>query len=112
MAVPEWVATARQFSSVTRTVDELSIVADASAVPDGVEAERSYRALRVKGPLPLHLVGILAAVAAPLASARVPVFTIATYNTDYVLVKAEDLQRAEKALRAAGHEVVPLASDA
>lgn len=108
--IPSWVAGAEQFCSVTRTADELSIVADESVVPDGLPAERPYRALRIEGPLPLHWVGILAAVAATLASARIPIFTIATYDTDYVLVKAADLPRAETALREAGHTIMPLAS--
>ena len=109
-AVPEWAAAARHFLSITRTPTELSVVVDASVVPDEVAAERTYRALRVRGPLPLHLVGVLAALAVPLAEAGVPIFPIATYDTDYLLVNDADVARAREALLRAGHEVVMPAS--
>ncbi len=105
-AVPTWTAEARQFLSITRTPTELSIVADASAGPADAAAERGYRAFRVQGPLPLHLVGVLAALVVPLAQAGVPVFPIATYDTDYLLVPEADVPRARAALEGAGHEVV------
>ena len=104
--VPGWTAEARHFFSVTRTPTELSIVTDAAAVPGDVPAERPYRAFRVHGPLPLHWVGVLAAIAGPLAEAGVSIFPIATYDTDYVLVREADVPRARDALVAAGHEVV------
>lgn len=104
--VPDWTAAARHFLSITRTPAELSIVIDAAVVPEGVVAERKYRMFRVQGPLPLHLVGILVRLAIPLAEAGVPIFPIATYATDYVLVKHADVPRAREALLAAGHDVV------
>jgi len=104
--VPEWTAATRHFLSITRTPTELSIVLDAAVVPSDIAAEGAYRAFRVQGPLPLHLVGILAALATPLAEAGVPIFPIATYDTDYLLVKEADVPRAQEALRRAGHEVV------
>lgn len=103
--LPAWTEAARAFLSVGRTPTELSIVADAAVVPPGVPGERGWRALRVEGPLPLDLVGILASVAAPLAEAGISIFPIATYDTDYVLVKGADLERARAALAAAGHRV-------
>jgi len=104
-AIPEWTALARTFLTISRTPTELSIVADESAVPASVNAQRGYRALRVEGPLPLDLIGIFAAIAAPLAAANVPVFPIATYDTDYVLVAQSHFERAVSALEAAGHIV-------
>ncbi|MDQ3137846.1 MAG: ACT domain-containing protein, partial [Gemmatimonadota bacterium] len=87
------------------TPDELSITAAESSVPEGVRCERPYRALRVRGPLPLDLVGILAAIADPLASAGLSIFAISTFETDYVLVKAADLEPAIRVLERAGHQV-------
>ncbi|MGH7485552.1 MAG: ACT domain-containing protein, partial [bacterium] len=72
--------------------------------------ERAYRAFRVNGPLPLHLVGIVAALAVPLAEAAVPIFSIATYDTDYLLVKETDVPRAREALIGAGHQVITLSN--
>jgi uncharacterized protein len=108
--VPEW-ATAgagdgeAPLVAVVRTAAELSIVCPDGAVPDGVRAERGWRALVVDGPLDMVMTGVLAALALPLADAGVPILAIATYDTDYVLVRVERLADAVGALRAAGHRV-------
>lgn len=103
-AVPAW-ATAAPYWSVTRTPDELSIVCPESAVPADVQASRSWRALRVEGPVPLDQTGVLASITAPLAAAHVSVFALATYDTDYVLIPAAQRNAALAALDAAGHEI-------
>jgi uncharacterized protein len=103
-AVPAWAWTGEP-ASVTRTRDELSVVCRADAVPDGVPCERGWRCLRVEGPLDFALTGLLAALTAPLAAAGIPVFAVCTYDTDYVMVKADHLERAVEALRGAGHRV-------
>lgn len=103
--VPDWTAGARSFLSITRTPDELSIVADLAAVPPELRPHSGLLALRVRGPLQLDLVGIFAALAGPLAAAGIPVFPIATHNTDYLLVPEIDAGAAAAALAAAGHEV-------
>jgi hypothetical protein len=59
----------------------------------------------VRGPLPLNLVGIVAAIADPLAAAGLSIFAISTFDTDYVLVKARELEEALQVLRQAGHQV-------
>jgi hypothetical protein len=104
--VPAWVTHAAAFLTVSRTPTELSIVADERAMPAEVDAQRGYRALRVEGPLPLELVGVLATLATPLAAAGVPIFPIATYDTDYLFVPGVELERAVTALVAAGHRVL------
>lgn len=91
--------------SVTRTRNELSLVLAEDAVQDGWKAERGWRCLEVKGPLDFSLTGIMASLAAPLAEARVSLFAVSTYDTDYVLVREESLERAVEALRGAGHRV-------
>jgi hypothetical protein len=101
--IPEWTALARTFLTISRTPTELSIVADESVVPPEINAQRGYRALRVDGPLPLELTGVFAAMAGPLASANIPIFPIATYDTDYILVAEANFQRAVAVLEAAGH---------
>jgi hypothetical protein len=104
--VPAWTTLALAFLTVSRTPTELSIVADESAVPRDLDAQRGYRALRVEGPLPLELVGVLAALAPPLAAAGVPIFPIATHDTDYLLIPGSRLAHATAALVGAGHRVV------
>ena len=102
--VPAWAWTGEP-ASVTRTHDELSVVCRADAVPPGVRCETGWRCMKVAGPLDFGLTGILAALTAPLAAAGIPVFAVCTYDTDYVMVKAENLEPALQALRGAGHRV-------
>jgi hypothetical protein len=103
--VPDWARGGARFVTISRTPDELSITTLESAVPEGVRCERPYRALRVRGPLPLDLIGILASIADPLAEAGLSIFAVSTFDTDYVLVKAGDLESAVRALERAGHQV-------
>jgi hypothetical protein len=104
-AVPEWTRDAHTFLAVVRTPGELSVVADSPAVPPEQDGERDYRLLRVRGPLSLNMVGIFAAIAVPLAAAGVATFPMATFDTDYVMIRSADELLAVRALRAAGHVV-------
>ena len=96
--LPEW-ATSSDFYSITRTYDELSIVCLESAVPEGVQCERGWRCFRVAGTMDLSAVGVLASLAGPLAEAGISIFAISTFDTDYLLVKAEAVEKAMVALR-------------
>jgi len=102
-AVPEWVALARRFASVTRTPFELSLLVDADVVPDGLPVRADYRGLRVAGTLPLSSVGIIAGLSGVLAGAGIPLLPIATHDTDYLFVSSPDLPAAIAALERAGH---------
>lgn len=103
--MPTWASTGGPFLTLSRTADELSITMVQRSVPPGIRCERDYRALRVRGSLPPNLVGILLSIAEPLAEAGLSIFAISTYETDYVLVKARDLDAALEALRKAGHQL-------
>jgi len=103
--LPSW-ATVGGFFSVTRTSDELSVICLTNQVPSGLTAEAGWRALKVHGPFALSEIGVLAALAAPLAHAKVSLFAISTFDTDYLLVSDKKLDAATAALRAAGHGVV------
>ena len=92
--------------SITRTADELSIIRPRGARRiDGETREEGWRALKVKGPLPFHLVGVLSHLSATLAAAGVSIFVNSTYDTDYVMVKDDTLQAAVDALKAGGSAV-------
>src|SRR4051794_36571894 len=98
--VPSWALELHEgLVSITRTPDELSIVCPEEAVPPDIEAEDGFKALQVPGPVPFEQTGVLAAIAAPLAAAGISIFAIATYDTDYVLVRARALDRALGALQ-------------
>ncbi len=88
--------------SITRTPRELSILCAESAVPPGVQAEIGFRALELEGPLDFSAVGILASLAAPLAEANISILAISTFDTDVVLVRECDLERAVAVLGAVG----------
>ena len=102
--VPVW-SSAGEFVSVSRTPDELSIVCLETNVPAGVTVAPGWRILRCEGPLDYALSGIMASLAEPLADAGVSIFPVATYETDYILVKEQQLETAINALTGYGHAV-------
>lgn len=105
-AVPSW-AYAGTIGSVTRTAEELSIVCSLKNVPADVKAEAPWTGFKLEGPFPFQLTGILASFLDPLAEAGIPIFAISTYDTDYVFVKEEFADAALRALRDAGHKLIP-----
>ena len=96
--IPEWALNPAVLTSITRTRDELSIVCPQANVPAGIQTETGWKALKVEGPLDFSLTGILASLANPLAEAKISIFAISTFDTDYVLVKEENLAAAVKIL--------------
>jgi len=102
---PLWCLRAPGFCSLTRTAEEWSAVCAEEAVPENIRRETGWRLFRVAGTLDFSLTGVMASIAGPLGDAGVSLFAIATYDTDYVMVKADCLDEATAALRAAGHVV-------
>lgn len=107
--VPAWAGLGRHrlgasgdFSSVTRTADELSILCPAAQVPAGVKHESGWRLLKLQGPFAFTETGILATVLAPLAVAKIGILATATFDTDYVFVKNGRLEEACRVLEGAG----------
>src|SRR3954449_9863057 len=99
--VPSWALELHEgFVSITRTPDELSIVCPEEAVPPDTTSEDGFRALKVPGPIPFETTGVLAGLAQPLADAGITIFAIATYDTDYILVRERDLEQALEVLEA------------
>jgi hypothetical protein len=101
--VPDWAA--GEFVSVTRTADELSVVCATDAVPPTVRCEPGWSCFKLLGPFAFDEIGVLAAIAAPLAAAAIGIFVISTFDTDYLLVKTNDRARTIATLVAAGHAV-------
>lgn len=102
--VPDW-AQRGTLWSITRTPEELSLVCEAGNAPPGIRAEYGWRAIQVKGPLDFSIVGVLAALAEPLAEAGIPIFVVSTFDTDYLLIKEKTIPQAVTALSAAGHRI-------
>ncbi|MGB6976914.1 MAG: ACT domain-containing protein [Gammaproteobacteria bacterium] len=101
--MPNWLSIANcPFISITKTEDELSIVCDQSIIPEKIEdmsIVRDWRALKIEGPLDFSLTGILSALLHPLAKQQISIFTVSTYDTDYILVKEQDLTSAIEVLK-------------
>ncbi|MDR1620230.1 MAG: ACT domain-containing protein [Clostridiales bacterium] len=90
----------------SKTDEEISLVCQSHHVPaNALEIEDGWRALRVDGVLDLGAVGVIASITQTLAAMQVAVFVISTFQTDYILVKERQLQKAGVCLREAGFEV-------
>jgi len=103
-SIPEW-AMQGSFFSITRSRDELSVVCEFGHVPAGVQAQPGWRVFKVHGPFVLTDIGVLSALASPLAEAKLSLFAISTFDTDYLLVASETLSAALTALEKAGHKI-------
>jgi hypothetical protein len=104
-AVPDW-AIKGDFTSITRTADELSIVCPTDNLPPDVPSPHRWICLKLEGPFPFTQTGVLLSFIEPLSTNGIPIFAISTYDTDYVLTP-EEHARALDILREAGHELLP-----
>ncbi len=102
--IPDW-AYGGSFFSVTRTTEELSVVCPQINVPEGITRNEGWRVLKVEGPLDLSATGILVKLITPLAKEGISVFAVSTYNTDYLLVKEQHLEKAMQILSRDGHQI-------
>jgi hypothetical protein len=82
----------------------VSIVCAEELVPGEIHAEKDWACIQLQGPFPFEMTGVLAAILNPLASAGIGIFAVSTFDTDYVLIKADRLRAAEQVLQQAGHE--------
>jgi hypothetical protein len=102
--IPYW-ALLGEFVSLTRTHEELSIICQEDNVPEDVEAERGWCCVKVHGAFDFATPGINASLAVPLAQAEISTLAIATFTTEYLLVKEEYVERALEVLTQAGHHL-------
>jgi hypothetical protein len=105
--IPAWAAGAA-FFSVTRTLDELSVVTEEARVPPELDTSRGWRMLKVHGPFSFDETGVVAVLANPLARVGVGIFVISTFDTDYLLVQQEEIPVAVETLEHAGHRILYL----
>ena len=95
------------FASLTRTPDETSVVCLTASVPTGARTEGPFRVVEVAGPLSFGTVGVFAEVLEPLVEAEISVLGFSTFDTDWVLVPAEEAREAADAWRRAGLVITP-----
>ncbi len=103
--IPEWTKNS-DFLSITKTSDELSIVCTEASIPKDTKCEKDWRILKIEGPLDFSLIGILASISTILAQKGISIFAISTYDTDYILVKNNDIDNAVKSLIKERYEVI------
>lgn len=96
----------RNFCSITRTPEEVTIVCESDLLPFGyTKREDGWSCLQVEGIMDFNLTGILSKISGSLANAEISLFAVSTFDTDYVLVKAVTLDKARGALKKAGIQV-------
>jgi hypothetical protein len=103
--IPSW-ALAGDFFSVTRTKEELSLVCPQEMVPEGTHCEKDFRCIKVEGALDFALIGVLASLTEALAQEEISILAISTFDTDYLLVKEAQVDRAVQKLSQAGYRFV------
>ena len=95
-----------RFASVSKTEDELSVVCDERFAPAKAKLDKGWRAFKLHGPFAFDEIGIVASLAVPLAEAEVGIFVISTFDTDYLLVKTDQLYTVLLVLRDKGHTIL------
>ena len=96
-----------EYSFIGKTDEEKSLVCITDEVPANViQRDDGWKAFRIQGVLDFSLIGILAKIAAALADNGISIFAVSTYNTDYVLMKKENYQKAVDVLKALGYMII------
>ena len=96
----------KPFFFIAKTGDELSLVCRTQDVPHNTAArEDGWRGFRVEGTLDFSLIGILSSISGILARGGISIFAVSTYDTDYILVKQTQFERAMQLLAAEGYTI-------
>lgn len=101
--IPQWVD--GEFVSITQTGKELSIICRDNKIPLGVKAERSWALLKIDAVLDFSMVGIIAGISEVLSAAKISIFVMSTYDTDYIMIKRTSLPYAINSLESAGYRI-------
>ena len=97
----------KEFYCIGRTEEEISLVCPTEETPENTtDRSDGWRGFRIQGVLDFSLVGILSGITDILAENRIGIFAVSTYNTDYILVKAEEFDRAMQILSRHGYSVL------
>lgn len=104
--IPAWAESSSVFS-ITATATETSLVCAGRSVPKKARHEKPWTAFSIDGTLDLAEPGILVRALAPLAEDGIAVFVLSTFDTDWILVRTADADKAEEAWRRSGHTVAP-----
>jgi len=92
------------FYSVSKTENELSLVSSEVIDVQSLQSSKGWKCIKVKGPLDFNLTGILASISDILTRGNISIFAISTFDTDYILVRSQDLSSARNKLRKADYK--------
>lgn len=96
-----------EYCFIGKTDEEKSLVCITDRVPENVsERDDGWRAFRIQGMLDFSLIGILSKISTLLADNQIGIFAVSTYNTDYILIKKENFDKAMAVLSDAGYQIV------
>ncbi len=101
------VDTTADFYFIGKTDEELSLVCKTEDTPSKtIECDDGWRGFRIQGILDFSLIGILSKLSGILAEHKIGIFAVSTYNTDYILVKEENFEKALNILGSEGYKVI------
>lgn len=103
--IPKWIFQ-EEFFSITRTDEELSIVCLQDKIKENIKCEKDWRILKIEGPLDFSLIGILSRISTLMANNGISIFAISTYDTDYILIKEESINRAIEVLENNNYNII------
>ena len=104
-SIPSW-AFDGEFSSITKTDDELSIVCLKDNIPKDTKCELDWKILKILGPLDFSLIGILSKISTLMAENNISIFAVSTYDTDYIMIKENDLKQAVSILENNSYKII------
>lgn len=104
---PDWHWQSGPLASVTSTSGETSVICPFEAVPPGVTVQGPLRGFEIAGPLDFSMVGVMSGLLEPLARKAISILALSTYDTDWILVRADAAEEAATVWRRHGHTVMP-----
>ena len=102
--IPDWALT-QSLISITRTKKELTIVCKQDIIPPEIQSDLNWRCFRIDGSFDLNQTGVISSISSPLADAGISIYVISTFDTDYFLVKQQNLDQTISTLSNSGHSL-------
>ncbi|MBN1806932.1 MAG: ACT domain-containing protein [Sedimentisphaerales bacterium] len=102
--IPGW-ALKELLASITRTDKELTIVCKQDIIPSEIQSGPNWRCFKIDGSFDLNQTGVISSISSPLSDAGISIYVISTYDTDYFLVKEDNLDKTIATLSNSGHNI-------
>jgi len=103
--IPDWALT-QSLASITRTEKELTIVCRLEILPSQYQSDLNWRCFKIDGSFDLNQIGVISSISSPLADSGISIYVISTYDTDYFLIKEQNLEKTISVLSNSGHAII------